>query len=123
MPTIELRRDAWREFFRSFTSQHVGWLCTMEVLGPSLGAQIEARELPFAGISADDEGDRAAVRIALGNAGGAHVSHAIDLPERIYLKQSADGADETLEIEGAGVKTLLTFRVAALPETVDGIAP
>ena len=122
MPTIEPRRANWREFLNSFTKRHRGWLCTVEVLGPSIGAQVEARELPLAGISIEDRGGRASVGIVLGDAETAHVSHAIEAPERIYLKQNADGADETLEIEGAGTQTIITIKVPALPETVDGIA-
>lgn len=43
-------------------------------------------------------------------------------PRQVRLKQTVEGADEALEIDAGELKTLLTFRVAALPETVDEIA-
>jgi hypothetical protein len=122
MATREMVREEWPELFERFTRQHQGWLCTLEVIGPAIGAQVEARDLPFAGISADAGPSAPPIRIALGNLGAAHVSHAVDAPSHVYLKQSDDGADEALEIESEGLKTLLTFRVAASPETVDDVA-
>ena len=48
-----------------------------------------------------------------------HVIHAVT---RIYVERTDDGADAALAIESVdGTTTLLRFRVAALPETVDGI--
>ncbi len=120
MPTREIVRDEWGAFFTSFNRVHDGWLSTLEVMSPSLGVQIEAHNLRFAGIGTVRPREPL-LRIALGDAQGAHVSHDIDAPEHVWIKQSEEGADEALEIEGANMKTLLTFRVAALPETVDGV--
>ena len=51
-----------------------------------------------------------------------HLTHMIDGVTRIYIERADDGADAALEIEsGDGMRTILRFRVAALPETVDGI--
>jgi len=122
MPTREVPRGEWGPFFKGFTQMHQGWLCTMEVLSPAIGAQIEARALPFAGVSAERGSGEPAIRITLGNLEGARVSHVIDGAERVHLEQTDEGADLTLEIEAAGAKTLVTFRVSALPETVDGVA-
>jgi hypothetical protein len=122
MATREIVREEWPALFERFTRQHRGWLCTLEVIGPAIGAQVEARDLPFASISADAGSGAPPLRIALGDFGAAHVSHAVDAPSHVYLKQTDEGADEVLEIESEGLKTLLTFRVAASPETVDGVA-
>lgn len=122
MPTREIPRAEWPRFFKRFTRVHSGWLCSLEVLSPALGAQIEARDLPLAGIDVESGAADAPVRVTLGDRTGARLSHAISGVQRIFLEQTEEGADEVLEIENDGVKTLLRFRVAALPETVDDIA-
>jgi hypothetical protein len=47
MPTREIPREQWNNFFDSFNRQHEGWLATLEVFAPEIGAQQEARDLPF----------------------------------------------------------------------------
>lgn len=99
MPTQEIERNDWIEFFNSFSRRHRGWLVTIEVLEPDLGDQVEARELPLEGIAAelndyaDDE-----LEIIAGKSPNAHISHTVTR-ERVWLKQTEEGADETLEIE------------------------
>lgn len=48
---------AWPSFFDSFSRKHQGWLATLEILGPDIGAQVEERELAFEGIT--DESNEA----------------------------------------------------------------
>ena len=51
-----------------------------------------------------------------------HVAHVVRAPTRVRLTQTDEGADEALEIDSQdGATTRLRFRVAALPEAVDGI--
>ena len=56
MPTQEIQREEWRKFFDAFSRQHEGWLATLEIFAPDLGAQEEAHELPLEGISISSEG-------------------------------------------------------------------
>jgi hypothetical protein len=50
------------------------------------------------------------------------VSHTIERPDHIWLTQTAEGADDSLEIEHQDEqKTFLRFRSPMLPEFVDGI--
>lgn len=120
MPTQKIERREWMEFFDQFSRRHRGWLVTLEVLETDLGDQIEARELPLEGITAElkDSGDE--IEIIAGSP-DAHVSHTITRPERVWLKQTEEGADETLEIESESGAVLLRFRSAVLPEMVDGL--
>jgi hypothetical protein len=53
MPTQEIPREQWTNFFNSFNRQHEGWLATLEVFATDAAAQEEARDLPFEGISVD----------------------------------------------------------------------
>ena len=125
MSTREIPRDDWPEFLDGFSLQHAGWLVTIELLDPDLGAQTLAREIPLAGITADLRGaGKGEITIIAGRAGEDHVTHGIVEPVRVFLLQNPEGADEALEIEAPGdVRTIIQFRSAVRPEMVDGILP
>jgi hypothetical protein len=123
MATKEIPRDEWTTFFDRFSQQHEGWLATVEVLGPDIGAQEEAHDLPLEGISAASRDDAAGtIAISLGKTPEDHVTHTITEPTRIWLEQTSLGANAALEIESAGdIKTLLRFRSALPADMVDGV--
>ncbi len=123
MPTKEIDRDKWPAFFDGFSRQHDGWLVTLEILAPAVGAQQEAVEISFEGISISSaNGESEAIAISLGKNRRDHVTHTITHPTRVWLQQTTAGADQSLEIESAdGAKTLLHIRSPMLPEFVDGV--
>jgi hypothetical protein len=124
MPTQEIPREDWATFFDGFSRQHEGWLATLEVFDPEMGAQEEAHELPLKGvtIAAENGAPRKGVAITLGKTAGHQVTHTIAEPTRVWLNQTSAGANAALEIESAdGAKTLLRFRSALPPEMVDGV--
>ena len=122
--TREIPRNEWSAFFDSFSRLHQGWLVTIEALGGDIGAQVEARELPLQGVSADLKGENESViSIMAGSGPQHHVTHNISAPTKVMLQQNEEGADEALEIESADKTiTLLRFRLAVRPELVDGIS-
>jgi hypothetical protein len=123
MASQEVPREQWAEFFDSFSQRHQGWLVTVEILGPDIGDQVEARALPLEGITAELNGDEEdEIDIFVGTRPDSHVTHKINAPLHVRLKQTEQGADEALEIESEGVAALLRFRSAIQPELVDGIA-
>jgi hypothetical protein len=87
-------------------------LATLEVFAPDTGAEQEARDLPFEGISVDSkEGESKAVLINVGRTPTDHVSHKIDHPVHIWLQKTEAAANAALEIEAEDdSKTLLRFR-------------
>jgi uncharacterized protein DUF5335 len=123
MPTQEIPRDEWKTFLDTFSRQHEGWLATLEVLGPDIGAQQEARDLPLEGVSITSKGTAPeTIAISLGKTAEDHVTHTITEPTRIWLEQTSQGANAALEIESADdVKTLLRFRSALPADMVDGV--
>jgi hypothetical protein len=122
MSTREVIRNEWASFFDTFNKQHEGWLASLEIFGEEIGAQTEAVELPFEGISFDTEDKPESLIISFGKTTSDHVSHTVEQPRRVWLRQTAEGADDSLEIEEEGTqKTLLRFRAAVRPEFVDGI--
>jgi len=123
MPTQEIPRDEWNNFFDVFSRQHEGWLATLEVFGPDIGAQEEAHELPLEGISiASGNNGTEAIAIHLGKTPEDHVTHTITKPKHVWLEQTSGGANAALEIESENQnKALLRFRSALPPEMVDGV--
>ena len=118
MSTQEIPREQWNNFFDSFSRQHEGSLASLELMSRDLGAQEEAAELSFEGISLNsDTQETAAIVINLAKAPADHVSHMIDHPKHVWVQRTDDGADASLEIESEDdAKTLLRFRSPMLPE-------
>ncbi len=123
MPTQEIPRQDWNNFFDGFSRQHEGWLATLEIFAPDVGAQEEAHELPLEGISIASGGNGAdAIAISLGKTPEDHVTHTITKPEHVWLEQTSGGANAALEIESENQnKALLRFRSSLPPEMVDGV--
>ena len=122
MPTQEIPSYEWARFFDEFSRLHRGWLVTVELLGPEIGDQVQARNLPLDGITVDpNEVGEDQITIIAGNRSDSRISHTITAPSRVWIKQSDEGADEAVEIEAFDGATLLRFRSTALPETVDGV--
>jgi hypothetical protein len=123
MATKEIARDQWTTFLNTFSQQHEGWLATLEVLGPDIGAQPQVRDLPLEGITATSkDSSPQTIAISLGKTPEDHVTHTITEPTRLWLEQTALGANAALEIESVDdVKTLLRFRSALPAEMVDGV--
>ncbi len=122
MSTREVTRNEWTSFFDVFSKQHEGWIASLEVFGDEVGAQTEAVELPFEGISISTEDEPQSLVINLGRATEDHVSHTVERPRHVWLKQTEAGADDSLEIvQENNQKTLLRFRSPVRPEFVDGI--
>jgi len=114
-------RSEWFRFFQEFSRRYEGWLVTVRVLHPSFGSQVEARELALEGIvsAADTSGP---ISLHLGGA-AANVEHEIASPRQVWVEVDEGGAEEALGVVSEdGTKTIVEFRVPALPETVDGLA-
>jgi hypothetical protein len=123
MSTQEIPRDEWAVFFDGFSLRHRGWLVTVEVSGSDTGAQVEAREMPLQGITAElKNGAEDMISIIIGDAPEAHVTHRIVAPKHVLLKRTEEGADEAVEIESADSTALVRFRSPVPPELVDGIS-
>ncbi|MBI2816508.1 MAG: DUF5335 family protein [Acidobacteria bacterium] len=124
MPTQEIPLHDWTGFFDQFSRRHQGWRATVEVLSNEIGAELEARDSPLVGISADLKDTERSISIILGESGQHCLTHIISDPQYVRLKQTNDGIDEALAIESRdGVTTLLHFRSSNKPEMLDGVIP
>jgi hypothetical protein len=123
MRTTEIPRADWSRVLAEFSAAHDGWLVSLDILSPDLGAQPDIIDLPLVGVTF--ENIRAGtVTISAGRSAEAEVTHSIRAPSHIWIERTDAGADAALATESAdGTKTILRLRTAALPETVDGITP
>jgi hypothetical protein len=119
----EIPRDEWVEYLDGFSRQHEGWLVTVEVLSEEIGAQVEAKEVALAGITADLKGGgEDVISIILSKGSTERITHNIARPTHLRIEQTESGADMALQIESdGGATTLVRFRSAVLPEMVDGV--
>jgi hypothetical protein len=122
MANREIPRVQWTAFFDSFSLQHGGWIVRVEVQHGA-DSQLLVRAQPLVGITVDLKGSEAgSLLITLGKTPEDHWRHRIVAPARVRLKETQAGAVEGVEIAATGGETtLVQFRSAVLPETVDGI--
>lgn len=108
MTTSEIAREQWGTFFDDFSRLRRGWLVTVEVLGSSIGAQLEVQDLPLEGMTADFEQGASQIEITAGRGQPGHVLHTVTDPEHVWLKR--DGDEDVLELEARGTITLVRVR-------------
>ena len=123
MQTKQIERNEWPSFFDGFSRKHEGWLVTLEVFQPEIGAQVAEHDLALEGVTAElDNGDKARIEIMMGAKPERHVTHTIADPIEVSLEHTDEGADHALAIKsGDEATTLLRFRSAVLPEMVDAM--
>ena len=122
MRTIEIPRADWSRGLAEFSTAHDGWLVSLDILSPDMGAQPDFTELPLVGVTFEDI-RAGTVTISAGRSAVPEITHTIQAPSHLWVERTDAGADAALAIESAdGAKAILRLRTAALPETVDGIA-
>ena len=110
MPTREIARERWSSELDAFGSHHEGWIVTLEVLGREFGEQPEANGLPLTGIVVESRRSPARIQIMVGGRVDAHVTHVVEGPCRVWLREPDADAEEAVELEcDDGTRTLVYF--------------
>lgn len=124
MQTKQIPKSEWPVFMDRFSRQHEGWLVKLEIFNSDLGAQVEETGLILEGLTGEsNEAEDNKIIIMAGNKPDDHLTHSISRPTEVSLEQTDKGADAALLIKSAdGTTTLLSFRAAVWPETVDAVA-
>lgn len=124
MQTKEIPKNEWSGFFDSFSRKHEGWLVSVEIFGPEIGAQVEQRQMALEGITDEwDQVEGNTIMIMTDAKPEGHITHSITHATAVSLEQTDEGADAALAIKSNdGTTTLLRFRSAVLPELVDAVA-
>jgi hypothetical protein len=119
--TVEIPRADWSRALKEFSASHQGWLVSLDILSPTIGAQPEITDLPLVGVTFEPD-DGGTMTMTAAPSADDHITHAIRSPSRVWIERTDAGADVALEVESAdSTKAILRFKTAALPETVDGV--
>ena len=125
MKATTIARNEWPSFFERFSRRHEGWLVTLEVFQPEIGARVQERDLALEGVSAElgnGNGDKDKIAILIGGKSHQHVTHIVLNPVEVSLEHTEDGANHALAIKSADdAMTLLCFRPALRPEVLDAM--
>lgn len=106
MATREIMRDSWPSELDAFGTQHSGWIVTLEVLSEQLGDQLEASGLPLTGIAVE----HSRIAIMVGGRLETHLTHVVEGPCRVWLREPEVPGDEAIEVEcDDGTRTLVHF--------------
>jgi hypothetical protein len=117
---VEIPPEEWIPFFNSFSRQHQGWLADITIRQGD-EEKTEARDCRLEGISSDHLSARDEIYLSVSR-GHGHITHSIKNPMKAIFQRDPRGAHEGIEITSAdGTRTSVRFRIAALPETLDGV--
>src|SRR6185295_7610758 len=101
LQSLEIPREAWMTFMRSFNRLLSERPVRIEVVGRPLGDQEMADLRPFHGIDYESKGSEPeSITLTIGGSGG-ELTHRVVGPKRLYLGQQ-DGVIEWLAIEETG---------------------
>lgn len=119
---VDIEPGEWISFLDGFSRQHEGWLATVEVATAG-GTLTEVVNRRLRGVSIDHADGHQRAYVEMGDTPDEALTHTVESPMRIRFRRTQAGAHEGLEIESAdGSRTIVRFRSAMLPETLDGIA-
>ena len=106
MATREISRELWPSELDAFGVRHAGWIVTLEVLSEQLGDQLETNGLPLTGIAVERE----RIEIMIGGRLESHITHVVEGPCRVWLREPEVPGDEAIEVEcDDGTRTLVHF--------------
>jgi Family of unknown function (DUF5335) len=110
MHSIEVQEPEWTEKLDEFSKTHEGWLVTLEIVSPPMGARREFRQMPLIGVTADTTNGRT-ISIAVAEPTGEHLTHFVFSPKRVVIEKTDSGADAALEVVGGdGATAILHLR-------------
>lgn len=122
MKATTIARNEWPSFFDGFSRRHAGWLVTLEVFQPEIGAQVEERDLALEGLTAElgkGNGNKDKIEIVMSGKPHQRVAHTVLSPVEVSLEHTEDGANHALAIKSADdAMTLLCIRQVMGPEMV-----
>jgi len=125
MSVREIPTAQWQEFLEQFSRGHRAWLATVDRVHPGSPGHVEAVERPLGSVTTEMRARRVVgIEIRFQEDSHAREAIRIEAPTRLRVDETEEGAARGLEIDdGDGECTRIRFRVAPLPETLDGIAP
>jgi hypothetical protein len=106
--TQKIEMNQWIPFLAAFTLENRGAHARVDVLGETVGYQVETEDRPFDGIDADVKDRERTVWIHFGATPSDHLSHGVHSATAIWVVSATEDAGPALEIEAEdGTKTVL----------------
>jgi hypothetical protein len=97
----------WEAFFDAFSKALQGRRTEIEVVGLTIGDQIQVEWAPLNGLSYDRKEDTFWVYLDLGD---KDLDHAIPHPREILTRIGAGGLEEVIAVDVEGVKHIIRLR-------------
>lgn len=105
--TLTIDRADWAAFAEEFSAQHAGENATLEMVGPDVGDQYAAENLPFVGMTLEAKGsDAGYLTLMLGTEGPDHMERLIAGPQSLEVHATPEG-ETILQIKAADEPDLL----------------
>lgn len=129
MTDIRIPEPQWREFCEDFTRQHRGWLVGIQQLETSAmeagrtapkPVHLTPGDCPLQELRAGRTNDVAEFMVTVGE-GVDETSYLIEDAVALYGRMHGEAHQGVRIDSGNGTTTLVEFRVAAEPETLDGL--
>lgn len=110
-------RKSWRSFLEGFAAQHRDWIAHLSRVERGDVDVSDAHAVPLREIRVEERaGAPTSVTVLAGT-----VTHTLFAPRKVRVYRREDGADVSLEVQGAGGSRLwLEFPVTQPAEAVDG---
>ena len=107
--TNEISKPDWKQFFDRLSKNRLEWQTRVEVLKDDIGAQVLSDGLPLNGFMLEEKADgQNAIEIMLGEKSGAHQTHTIFNPQKVFFEEDESSQTGIIEIEDeSGAKTLI----------------
>ncbi len=111
MALRKLDRSEWEAYFDSFSKDERVKMGEVEILGKSVGAQLEEEWMPLVGLAYDPKDDEFEVITEV-------VDHHIRHPREIWVDEDVDGLKTVEVVQAEGIKHVVELRrPPALPKT------
>ena len=122
MSVVVIPLEEWNEILEAFSARHQGWLVRMEVHDLETGEDVGSQFMPLLCVELDTEDSKNPRINVTVDRDQQLIKHVLFRPSRLILHLSADGADESLNVESLHTSTTIRFRASVLPDIVDGVA-
>ena len=118
LQTREISPDQWVEFLDGLSRDLRGQPVSVRFSDPELGYQIEMRQIPLVGVSADlKAGGGPRIEVMVGRTDYDHTTHSVFQPKAVRIEEDKQGNPSVLEFESTGGrKTLVMLKPADFGE-------
>jgi hypothetical protein len=112
LTTQDIPRSQWRSYFDEFSRDLEPMRARVEIIGRTLGAQVQADRPLLAGISYDDRDDIIVIGLDPPEGGAEEFEHIVYQPHKVSVA-SGEGSKVVFDIEDAeGIRTLISLEPA-----------